>query len=180
VTEAKPIDGIPTVAALDALFSAATEMTPHQLAFVIHRGQYARLLTLPMIERTLESTPGRRGATRIRRAVELRLDESVGTRCRTEDILLPYATTRFGEPHVNVFGIAGIPDYEPDFCWPEQRWIIEVDGDQHTEDPNQARKDRDRDEVLRQCGWIVVRVPWRDVWDVPAAVIRSAARRFGV
>lgn len=176
--DADHVEGIPTRCASEALFAATVELTPHQLAYVIKRGQYAREFTLEALEAGLADHARRRWVTRVRRAIDLRLAGSAGTKSRTEDELLPRLTEAFGEPLVNVFGAAGIPDYEPDFCWPLRRWIVEVDGDHHL-DPNERVKDLARDEQLRAAGWIVVRIPWREVWRDVDAVEAHVRRSFG-
>jgi very-short-patch-repair endonuclease len=180
VTAATAVDGIPTCTAVDALGAAAPLLTAHQLAHVIMRGQYLGELDLEAVEHAAQHGIHRRWRSRLRRAVELRRMGSAGTRSHSEDVLLPRATAAFGEPFVNVRGVAGMPDYEPDMCWPDRRWIIEVDGDQHSDDPDERRRDLQRDELLRASGWIVVRVPWREARYRPAAAIRRARAAFGI
>ncbi|MCW2922688.1 MAG: hypothetical protein JWM98_92 [Thermoleophilia bacterium] len=157
-------DGLPTVSVIRAVFAAARVLTPYQLAFVLRECEYAHLTTLDEIEAELARRRGERGTRTLRRAIELRRQGSAGTRSRSEDHLLPGLTVRFGVPLVNVRGAAGLPDYEPDFAWPDLRRIVELDGDHHVEDPLQRAADRARDDVLRAAGWTVVRVPHRDVW----------------
>jgi hypothetical protein len=179
VTSADRIDGLAVRPALDALVAAAVELTAHQLAYVIGRATYRREFTLEDVERRLADARSTRWISRLRRAVELCRDGSAGTRCNSEDLLLPHVTHAFGEPKVNVCGSAGIVDHEPDFCWPTKRWIVEIDGDQHVDDPVQRRKDEHRDAILRAAGWIVVRIYWRDVWRNPSAVIARLRAEFG-
>ncbi|MBC7461454.1 MAG: hypothetical protein H7287_08830, partial [Thermoleophilia bacterium] len=132
------VSGIPTRRALDALFVAARELTPHQLAFVIDRARYRRLMSLDDIEHALVVSPGRPGSVVVRRGLELVRGGSAGTKSRSEDTLLAELIDLVGIPLVNVRGSAGLVGYEPDFCYQALRLIIEVDGDQHTDDPHQA------------------------------------------
>lgn len=90
--------------------------------------------------------------------------------------MLPLVTGCWGEPLVNVLGAAQLRDYEPDFCWPGRRWIVEIDGDHHL-DPAIRARDEERDARLRASGWIIVRVPWRIAYhepDLALSIIRDA------
>ena len=76
-------------------------------------------------------------------------------------------------------GIAGIPSHEPDFCWPDRRWIVEIDGRHHWDDPVQRRADLETDAILRAAGWIVVRIPWFRVWNDMPDVMSELRTAFG-
>lgn len=52
--------------------------------------------------------------------------------------------------------------YRLDFAWPNLKIALEVDGFRHLHDPDQARRDAERDAVLRGQGWLVFRVDARD------------------
>lgn len=171
------IGGIRTRSATDALVRAASGFTPHQLAYVIKRAEYTQEFSLEDVARLMERRGGRRGNRSLRRAVELRRAGSAGTKSRSEDVALVPLTKAFGEPLVNVRGSAGIPSHEPDFCWTEWKWIVEIDGGHHIDDPAQREADRRTDELLRSMGWTVVRIWWERVWnDLPGvmAEIRAA------
>jgi very-short-patch-repair endonuclease len=59
-----------------------------------------------------------------------------------------------------------------DFCFREQRLVIECDG-RRWHDPQDAReKDRRRDNELERAGWGLVRVTWAEVVDSPQDVVR--------
>ncbi len=48
----------------------------------------------------------------------------------------------------------------PDFCWPEKRKIVYLDGKQvHTKD-KVAAKDEEIDDLLELQGWEVLRIPY--------------------
>jgi hypothetical protein len=172
------VKGLPTRTGVEALFLAAMQLTPHQLANVIKNAVYQKQFTVEELIAELQRRPGFRNVSTVRRALELHLEGSAGTKSFSEDRLLPVAVARFGEPLVNVFGATGMPDYEPDFCWPDLRWIIEIDGDQHRLDPVQRARDAARDAQLRASGWKVFRVPYRDVWSNPELVIERALDYF--
>ncbi|MCW2962235.1 MAG: hypothetical protein JWM90_2622 [Thermoleophilia bacterium] len=170
------LDGIPTRGIIDAVFSAARELTAHQLAYVIWRAEYRHHVTLDQLDAELTRRHGDSGTARLRAAIELRRQGSVGTKSRSEDLLLPLLTQAFGTPLVNVRGCAGIVGYEPDNCYPLVRWIIEVDGGHHVDDPQTVELDRVRDEILRAAGWRVDRITWHRVHHDATAVMRELRR----
>lgn len=159
------IRGVPTRRVIDAIFRAASSLSAHQLAFVIRNAEYARHLTVGELAMEAERRSGHRHVRVVREAIELRRRGSAGTKSRSEDRLLPLASACIGVPEVNVRGVAGVPTHEPDFCWPERRLIIEVDGDQHLDDPAQRASDLRNDALLHSAGWTVVRVHWTRVWN---------------
>jgi very-short-patch-repair endonuclease len=59
-----------------------------------------------------------------------------------------------------------------DFCFVDQRLVIECDG-RRWHDPQDARdKDRRRDNELERAGWRLVRVTWEEVVERPQDVVR--------
>ncbi len=63
-----------------------------------------------------------------------------------------------------------------DFCWPQARLIVEVDGFAFHADRDSYRRDRRRLNALEQLGWRVLRFSWEDVIERPdyvIAVVRS-------
>jgi very-short-patch-repair endonuclease len=175
------VDHLPTRGILGALFAAARELDEYQLAHAIWRAEYRTSLTLGQLEAEVHRRARTPGVATVRAAVELRRGNSVGTKSRSEDILRPFVHERFGVPLVNVVGSAGIPGYEPDFCYPHALWIIEVDGGHHADDPRVVQLDAVRDGMLRPAAWHISRVPWRRVHDDLAGVmaeLEATARRL--
>lgn len=60
-----------------------------------------------------------------------------------------------------------------DFCWPQQRLIVEADGFAFHSDRAAYRRDRDRLNQLERLGWRVLRFTWEDVRARPAHVVAS-------
>lgn len=172
------VQGIPTRDATDALFAAAGSLTRFQLAYIIKRGEYRHAFTLDSLEDECRRRRHHPHVDRVRAAIRLRRMGSAGTKSRSEDRPLPAIIARHGEPLVNVCGAAGLIDYEPDFCWPESRVIVEIDGGHHRDDVDQREKDEARDRLLREAGWTIVRIWWRDVWQDLSGVLDKVARAF--
>jgi hypothetical protein len=98
-----------------------------------------RLTNIPRLERILGEHRGRRGVAQIRRLVR-RWARLPFDRCRSDAeayALTVFAKHRVPIPLVNTL-VAG---EEADFCWPERRWILELDGPQwHRFKEEDARK----------------------------------------
>lgn len=54
-----------------------------------------------------------------------------------------------------------------DFAWPELKRCIEVDGEQHDRFEDQKVRDQNKDNLLRQNGWCVLRLKWKEVYRHP-------------
>jgi very-short-patch-repair endonuclease len=50
-----------------------------------------------------------------------------------------------------------------DFCWPDQRLVVEADGFAYHADRAAYRRDRERLNQLERLGWRVLRFTWEDV-----------------
>ncbi len=139
------------------LLDFADVLTPHQLAFVIHRCAFHGLFFLPRLQDVAERSNGRR-LNVVDRAIELHLSGSVGTRSTAEDTFLRVLDGRVEEPLVN----APLLGEEPDFHWPARRLVVEVDGPSHGR-PASRRDDARKDAKLREAGWTVLRCSDREV-----------------
>jgi very-short-patch-repair endonuclease len=58
-------------------------------------------------------------------------------------------------------GHPAILDYEPDYAWPAQRLIVELDGRATHRTTSRFESDRTRDRRLALDGWTVIRITWR-------------------
>lgn len=58
-----------------------------------------------------------------------------------------------------------------DFCWRQERLIVETDGFAFHSDRLAYRRDRERMNVLERLGWRVLRFTWEDVVGRPAHVV---------
>lgn len=168
---------IRTVGSVDICVRLASRLTPWQLAHVICRGRSLEILTIDALRHAVEVRAGARGNAVLRRAVELVVGGSVGTRSRTEDaVLADMLGAGVEEPLVNVRGAMELARDEPDLLWPQRGCNLEIDGGHH-DDPVQAADDAARDRAARAAGWRVLRIRSRDYWHRRRATI-SAALRF--
>jgi hypothetical protein len=58
-----------------------------------------------------------------------------------------------------------------DFCWPQERLVVELDGFAFHSDRQAFRQDRQRMNALERLGWRVLRFTWEDVVGRPAYVL---------
>jgi len=60
-----------------------------------------------------------------------------------------------------------------DFAWPKKKRVIEIDGSQH-ESPTQHESDIRKDAKLIECGWLVLRIKWVDMFHKTSDMINIA------
>ena len=70
-----------------------------------------------------------------------------------------------------------IENYIVDFCCPQEKLIIELDGQVHR-NPVQSFYDMERDQRLQQLGYCVLRFENRLVFTNPLEVMNEIARHF--
>lgn len=100
---------------------------------------------------------GRRGMRTVRAAPPLLRS---GSDSRRETLLrLAIVAAGFEEPQVNPeILLSDGSTTHLDLAWPGRRVCIQYEGDQHRTDPDQWRRDIERDRRLQADGWIVLRV----------------------
>lgn len=53
--------------------------------------------------------------------------------------------------------------YSLDFAWVDEKKAIEIDGEQHERFIDQINRDLQKDELLQQNGWKLLRIKWKDI-----------------
>jgi hypothetical protein len=142
--------GIPVTTTARMLLDLSASHTEHQVAFVINQAVFWRCFDLEATLRARARANGHPGTGVLKRAIALYEAGSAGTRSDLEDRFLELVAG-FPVPLVNMEHLG----YEVDFHWPEQRLVVEVDGN-HTR-PKDIRNDAARDRVLTAAGYTVVR-----------------------
>jgi very-short-patch-repair endonuclease len=69
--------------------------------------------------------------------------------------------------------------YAIDFAWKEKKLYIEMDGQQHERDLKQKESDIRKDEFLKERGWKVLRIPWKQCFKNPKDWIKIANNFIG-
>ncbi len=144
----------------------------------IHEAGVQRALDCREVHAVLERHRHHRG----RGVLEAALAAEVApeTRSELEELFLAICG-RAGvpRPRVNECFWSGEALEEVDFCWPDRRVIVEVDGGRYHASRWRRRRDAAKDERFRTVGWTVRRFPEVDIAVDPAAVAEQTRRLAG-
>lgn len=61
-----------------------------------------------------------------------------------------------------------------DFVWEHKKKVIEIDGEQHDRCSEQRRRDEEKDSLLEQNGYEILRIKWKDMFNNPKVYIKLA------
>ena len=145
-------EGIPVTTPMQTLADLAVGAPRRMVEKACENAEAARLLDLNRLDATHP------GAKRLLATVEAH-DLGSYTRSETEDAFLALCDEHsIPRPLVNT----RVEGFEVDFCWPDERLIVETDGRHHL---TRARfeSDRARDALLTSIGWRVMRFTRRQV-----------------
>jgi hypothetical protein len=126
--------------------------------------------------RMLRSCAGWPGIDRARRVIEFsnELSESALESCAR----VIFAEWGLPTPALQVDIIDGQLIGRVDFYWHECRTVAEADGMAKYEDPQRARQQIQRDNLLREAGYKVVHFTWTELFTDPARVVARIRRAF--
>jgi very-short-patch-repair endonuclease len=172
-------DGIPTTTLPRTLLDLAAVLDARTLARAFEEAQVQHRLRPAVLAGALASSPGRRGATRLRAlladAVEPGQVESVLELrflelCAAHDLPRPRTQAQLGPWRV-------------DFWFPSLRVAVETDGARFHATAAKRARDARRDAALEAAGVRVLRLRWADVTGDPAgaaAAVRAATRQGSI
>jgi hypothetical protein len=158
--EAVELRGLPVAAPVEAWVQLASLLSADELvvtgdALVRRKQPYTGIDDL---ESAVAAAAGRPGVSRLRDAI-------VRVRARTDspmETILRLAIVRAGmpEPFVNyaICGRGGRTIAHGDLVFPDQRLVVEYDGDHHRTSAAQYRIDIDRLRAIDALGWRVIRI----------------------
>jgi very-short-patch-repair endonuclease len=131
-----------------------------------------KLVTEPEIREAIDRAPNRAGVARVRRI----LGQDGGpsrTRSGGERAMLRLIrAARLPTPRTN-YPVAG---FTADFCWPDERLIVEVDGHPFHSTRAAIERDHRRDLVHREAGYEVLRFTAKQLEEAPLYVATVIAR----
>jgi very-short-patch-repair endonuclease len=155
-----------------AVLEVAAVASMDELAEVVEKGVAERVLTPRKLEVVLARHRGRRGSARLSQVLGDE-DAMTITRSRAERAFLKLIRdARLPAPQVN----QRLGRYEPDFMWPDQRLIVELDSYRFHGGPGGFHNDREKDLVYRDAGFDVLRSTRNHVVHEPARVVVSVVR----
>lgn len=159
-------DNIPCTTVARTLFDLADVVDRRRLERAFDQAEIMGAFDLRAIEDQLRRNPTRPAARKVRALLEeyyigeapteSELEETALALCRALDIPKPLVQRWLNLPD-------GGPPLRPDFMWPEQRVILEADGDR-VHGTRQARERRNiRDQRLLVHGWAPLHASWRQL-----------------
>ncbi|HEX6456916.1 MAG TPA: DUF559 domain-containing protein [Solirubrobacterales bacterium] len=168
------IDGIPCTSLARTLLDIAATESPPTLRFAVTQAEVEEIFDLTEVVELLKRSKGRRGAARLRLAIEHHDPQEQEARRELEKKLLRLFKRGGLRPfesngHLLVDGISLMPD----FLWRDARLIVEADSHRVHGTVTAFEKDRLRDQRLAAAGWTVIRVTWRQVTREPERLLQT-------
>jgi hypothetical protein len=148
--------GIPVTTMARTLVDLTDVLTEHQLANVIHEVAFRKRFSERATRAAMARAPGRKLGV-LERALQAHASGSAGTKSDLEDQFLAQLPAGLPPPLVNAGVQTPTRQLEVDLLWPAERLIVEVDGPGHAR-PRTQREDAERERLLNQAGFEVVRV----------------------
>ena len=165
-------NGIPITSPSRALVDLAASAGSDEVEAALAEARAQRIVSDRQLSDALDRAGNRAGVGALRALLRHQGGPRL-TRSEAERRLLRLIrAARLPEPEANV----RIEGFEVDFLWPEARLIVEVDGFAFHGHRPAFERDRLRDMVLRDRGFEVIRVTWKQLVDQPLLVIAHIAR----
>lgn len=165
----RELDGIPVTSAPRSLIDLGAVVGPHALRAALRRAMGAGHVTARLLGLALERYPGRRGVGEVRRAFDFGMAPTKSD--RESDVLDIIVAAGLLRPAVNRRLVLGGRPVIPDFRWPVEQLILEVDSTTWHENPLAWADDADRQALLEASGETVLRVHRRDAVLAPSALV---------
>jgi very-short-patch-repair endonuclease len=166
------VRGIPVTTAERTLLDLAAVLPERRLRRAVRKAQFLQLTTVGSLVAVLHGPGPVRGRKKLAKIIGT---EAAPTQSELEDAVLDLILRGgFAHPTVNAPLYAAGRRIVPDFCWPEQRLVIEADGPHH-DDPLERAADRERQAILEAHGYRVIRVTWEQAIAHPTATLRRIA-----
>ncbi len=163
--------GIPITSPARTLLDIAVDLTEREFERAFDEAIVRRVTSLAAVRAMLLVNGRRRGAQRIRALVSADRATTM-TRSDAEEMFLGLVRdAKLPGPEIN----ARIGRYEVDFCWRQERVVVEIDGHAFHSTRAALERDHGRDAELQQLGFIVIRVTWRQLRREPLRVVAWVA-----
>lgn len=166
--------GIPITAPARSLIDYASTTSMEEAERAIAEAFALRLLTEPQLRAAIDRGPYRAGVAQVR-AILGQPGGPSRTRSGGERAMLRLIrAAQLPTPQTN-YAVAG---YSADFCWPDARLIVEVDGHPFHSSRAAIERDHRRDIVHREAGYEVIRFTARQLEEAPLYVATVIARAY--
>lgn len=164
--------GIPVTTPACTLIDFASISSREEAERAIAEALALKLLTEPQIRAAIDRSPTRAGVACVR-AILGQPGGPSRTRSGGERAMLRLIRAAHLPPPRTNYQVAG---FSADFCWPEERLIVEVDGHPFHSTRAAVERDHRRDIVHREAGYEVIRFTARQLEDSPVYVATVIAR----
>jgi very-short-patch-repair endonuclease len=166
--------GIPITAPARSVIDYAATASAAEAERAIAEAFALKLLTEPQLHAAIDRAPHRAGVA-IVRAILGQPGGPSRTRSGGEGAMLRLIRAAgLPAPRTN-YSVAG---FTADFCWPDVRLIVEVDGHPFHSSRPAVERDHRRDIIHRQAGYEVIRFTARQLEDAPVYVATVIARAY--
>jgi very-short-patch-repair endonuclease len=172
VDEVTSHHGIALTTPARTILDLSPRMSPNGLERIVAKAERAALCDRVALERIMARHPTQPGSRRLR-AILGQTGGPLLTRSEAEARFL--ALIRRGDldvPRTN----APLHGFEVDFLWPQQRLVVEIDGEAFHRSRHMFETDRKRDAVLTAAGFRVQRFTWRQLTRESEAVLVRVAQ----
>lgn len=166
-TDIVTVAGIPTTTAARTIVDLGA-VEPWRVERALEAGIGSGAVTLQAVDRfmTRVARRGRRGVGVIRPLLAARSQWDGATESDLEDLfraVLRRTGLPIGISQYRLSDVGGEFVARPDFTYPDQRLVIELDGERFHMDRMAFRNDRRRQNEIELLGWRVLRYTW---WDL--------------
>ena len=168
------VSRIPCTSVARTLIDLAGALPEWRLRSALRQAEVLRLLDVREVHRSAGRISRPRGIVRLRRLLAEFDPDQLQTESELEGRFLQLcAAEGLPPPAVNVpIAVDGI-EIRPDFAWPAERLIVEVDGARFHATPSGVEHDKRRDQRLLLAGWSTVRVTWTQLGSEPTLLANS-------
>ena len=163
--------GVPIVSPARALLDFAATATGDELERGIAEAYALRLTTEGEINETIARNPFRTGVAKLKAELAREGGPAWTQREAEQRMKLLLRQANLPTPATQ-YPVAG---FRADFCWPEHRLIVEVDGFQFHGHRRAFERDRKRDAAHVLAGYRVIRITWRQLDEEPLTVVATIA-----
>jgi predicted transcriptional regulator of viral defense system len=175
-------EGIPVTSVHRTIFDLATAVSVDETIAMLREAEYRQRWDRLSLPHFLERYPGKRGARKVRAALERLKSEPPGRKRKglEERFALFLQRHHLPLPRFNDWILLGDKRYCVDCHWPGTVQIVELDGWQGHGTRSAFRSDRGRDRKLRVAGYSVTRLTWAQLDDEPEAIAADLRVLLGV
>lgn len=164
--------GIPLSSPCRTLIDVAATVGPAELEDALAEARVRKLVRDGELEAALKRVGRVRGAAAMRRFLAHEGGPAITRSTAERRFRTLLRQAELPQPQSN-WRAAG---YEVDFLWEAERVVLEVDGWRFHGHRRAFERDRKKDMVLRDAGYLVIRVTWRQFTEQPLVVIAHVAR----